>query len=208
MYALIMAGGAGSRLNLGEKPLIQICGQPLVSYVINAFRDAGCLPVVAASFQTPMTLNWCRANGIEFCKTEGSGYIEDMVSAVGMLAEEKPLFVSASDLPCITPDIIHTITGAYRLSGKDACSVWVPETLVTSCSEGMPYREEIHGIMACPAGVNILRGSIIAQPQDELQLLLEEPRLALNVNTKEDLKKAGFFIKQNPVMQHMKNTFH
>ena len=208
MYALIMAGGAGSRLNLGEKPLIQICGRPLISYVIDAFQGAGCEPVVAASFQTPMTLNWCRANGIEFCKTDGAGYIEDMVSAVGMLEEEKPLFVSASDLPCITTDIIHTITGAYRLSGKDACSVWVPETLVTSSSEGMPYREEIQGITACPAGVNILKGALIVQPQNELQLILEEPRLALNVNTKEDLEKAGIFIKQNPFMIHKKNTFH
>ncbi len=208
MYALIMAGGAGSRINLGEKPLIQICGRPLLSYVIDAFRGAGCEPLVAASFQTPMTLNWCRANGIEFCKTDGAGYIEDMVSAVGMLEEEKPLFVSASDLPCITPDIINTITGAYRLSGKDACSVWVPETLVTSSSEGMPYREEIQGITACPAGVNILKGALIAQPQNELQLILEEPRLALNVNTKEDLEKAGIFIKQNPFMIHKKNTFH
>ena len=196
MFALIMAGGAGSRLNLGEKPLIQICGQPLVSYVIDAFRDAGCLPVVAASFQTPMTLNWCRANGIEFCKTEGAGYIEDMVSAVMMLEEEKPLFVSASDLPCITPDIINTITGAYHSSGKDACSVWVPAIMSTSCHEGMPYREELQGITACPAGVNILMGSLIAQPQDELQLLLEEPRLALNVNTRADLAEAEQFLKK------------
>lgn len=208
MYALIMAGGAGSRLNIGEKPLIMISGRPLISYVINAFESAGCEPVVATSFRTPMTMNWCRAHGIEFCKTEGADYIEDMVSAVGMLEEEKPLFVSASDLPCITPDIIHTITGAYRLSGKDACSVWVPATMVTSCREGMPYREEIHGITACPAGVNILRGALIAQPQDELQLLLEEPRLALNVNTKEDLEKAGIFIKQNPVIYQGKNRFH
>ncbi|MDO9035726.1 MAG: NTP transferase domain-containing protein [Methanoregula sp.] len=207
MYALIMAGGVGSRLNLGEKPLIRISGRPLISYVIDAFESAGCEPVVAASFRTPMTLNWCRAHGIEFCKTQGAGYIEDMVSAVMMLEEEKPLFVSASDLPCITPDIIHTITGAYRSSTKDACSVWVPETLVTSCQEGMPYREEIHGIMACPAGVNILNGAIIAKPQDELELLLEEPRLALNVNTKEDLKKAGIFIKQNPVIQQEKKHF-
>ena len=206
MYALIMAGGAGSRLNLGEKPLIMICGRPLVSYVIDAFEEAGCSPVVAASYRTPMTLNWCRAHGVEFCKTEGAGYIEDMVRAVRMLEEERPLFVSASDLPCITPNIIHTITDAYRSRGKDACSTWVPATMVTSCRDGMPYREEIQGITACPAGVNILRGALIAQPQDELQLLLEEPRLALNVNTKADLAKAEFFIKKNPVRQHNKNT--
>jgi adenosylcobinamide-phosphate guanylyltransferase len=207
MYALIMAGGAGSRLNIGEKPLILIRGRPLISFVIDAFEGAGCKPVVAASCRTPMTLNWCRAHGIEFYKTEGAGYIEDMVSAVGMLEEKKPLFVSASDLPCITPEIIQTITDAYHSDRKDACSVWVPATMVTSCREGMPYREEIHGIPACPAGVNILKGALIAQPQDELQLLLDEPRLAINVNTKEDLAKAGFFIEQNPVIYPSEKQF-
>jgi adenosylcobinamide-phosphate guanylyltransferase len=197
MHALIMAGGAGSRLNLGEKPLIMICGRPLISYVIDAFESAGYEPVVAASPKTPMTMNWCRARGIEFCKTEGAGYIEDMVSAVRMLDEKKPLFVSASDLPCISPHIIHTINDTYRSSGKDACSVWVPATMVTSCREGMPYREDIHGIPACPAGVNILRGALISHHQDELQLLLEESRLALNVNTRADLAKAEKFLKKS-----------
>ncbi len=190
-----MAGGAGSRLNLGEKPLIPICGRPMVSCVIDAFKDAGCIPVVVASSKTPMTLNWCRAQGIEFCKTEGSGYVKDMIQAVGMLGEEKPLFVSVSDIPCITSEIIHTITNAYHDCGKDACSTWIPATLVNTSPEGMPYRETIHGISACPAGVNILRGSLITQPQDEYQLLLEEPRLALNVNTKGDLEAASLFFQ-------------
>ena len=41
MHALIMAGGSGSRLNLGEKPLILIGGRPMISYVIDAFLSAG-----------------------------------------------------------------------------------------------------------------------------------------------------------------------
>ncbi|MFA4824185.1 MAG: NTP transferase domain-containing protein [Methanoregula sp.] len=196
MYALIMAGGAGSRINLGEKPLILICGRPLISYVIDAFEGAGCKPVVATSYRTPMTMNWCRAHGIEFCKTDGLGYITDMVNAVRMLDEQKPLFVSASDLPCITPKIIQDINEIYRASKKDACSVWVPATIVKSCRDGMPYREEIQGITACPAGVNILRGDLIAQPQNELRLLLEELSLALNVNTKADLAEAEIFINK------------
>jgi len=204
MHALIMAGGAGSRLNLGEKPLIMIGGQPLISYVIDAFIGAGCKPVIAASFKTPMTMNWCRAHGVEFYKTEGTGYINDMVCAVTMLDEKRPLFVSASDLPGLTSDIIRTISLAYQAGGKDACSVWVPSTMVNSCRDGMPYQEEIHGITACPAGVNILRGDLIAHPQDELQLLLEEPRLALNVNTREDLSKAEQFIQQYPDIHHNK----
>lgn len=193
-----MAGGAGVRLNLGEKPLILINGRPLISYVINAFEGAGCIPVVAVSLQTPMTLNWCRAQGIEFVKTDGAGYVDDMISAVNLLDEKKALFVSVSDIPCIIPEIIHTISEVYYSSGKDAASIWVPATAVKSCREAMPYREDIHGIKACPAGVNILRGDIISEPQDELQVLLDEPRLALNINTRADLANAEDFFKNNP----------
>jgi adenosylcobinamide-phosphate guanylyltransferase len=71
----------------------------------------------------------------------------------------------------------------------------------------MPYREKIHGVTACPAGVNILRGDLIEQPQDELQVLVEEQRLALNVNTRADLEKAEIFLKQHPAIPLEKNPF-
>jgi adenosylcobinamide-phosphate guanylyltransferase len=74
MRALIMAGGAGSRLARGEKPLILVCGSPMISYITGAFRSAGCEPVVAISRKTPMTANWCRAHGVAVVRTEGDGY--------------------------------------------------------------------------------------------------------------------------------------
>ena len=37
MHALIMAGGVGSRLERGEKPLILVRGKPMIAYVIDAF---------------------------------------------------------------------------------------------------------------------------------------------------------------------------
>jgi len=196
MYALIMAGGPGSRLNLGEKPLISICGRPMIAYVIDAFRASGFDPVVAASPKTPMTMNWCRAHGIAFCKAEGRGYIEDMISAVENLNEQNPLFICVSDIPCITAKVIHQIADSYQISGKDACSAWVPAELVHSYRGNIFYREQVNGIEACPAGVNILRGDLISQPQEELQVLLSEPGLALNVNNQVDLAKAEDLIKR------------
>jgi len=196
MYALIMAGGSGSRLNRGEKPLISICGRPMISYVIDAFCAMGFDPVVAASSKTPMTMNWCRAQGIAFCKAEGRGYIEDMISAVESLDEQRPLFVCVSDIPCITANVIRQIADTYHMSGKDACSSWVPADLVQSCRGEILYKEKINGIEACPVGINILRGDLILQPQEELQILLRDPGLALNVNTRADLAKAEEFIKR------------
>jgi adenosylcobinamide-phosphate guanylyltransferase len=195
MYALIMAGGSGSRLNLGEKPLILIGGRPMISYVIEAFSAAGCEPIVAASLSTSMTINWCRAHGVTVCKAEGAGYIEDMISVVRTMDERHPLFISVADIPCITPEIIRTIAEAYSSSGKDGCSTWIPAELVTSCRGGMPYRKTVDGTEACPAGINILRGDLIGQPQDELQVLLNEPGLALNVNTRADRARAEDFLK-------------
>ena len=195
MHALIMAGGPGSRLSLGEKPLISIRGRPMIAYVIDAFCAGGFDPVVAASPNTPMTMNWCRAHGIAFCKAEGRGYIEDMISAVEILDEQHPLFVCVSDIPCITPQIIRQIADSYHISGKDACSTWVPAELVRSSGGTISYREQVNGIDACAAGVNILRGDLISQPQEELQVLLNDPGLAVNVNTRADLAKAEDFIK-------------
>ena len=200
MHALIMAGGAGSRLDLGEKPLISIRGQPMIAYVIDAFCAGGFEPVVAASPKTPMTINWCRAHGIAFCKAEGRGYIEDMISAVETMDEQHPLFVCVSDIPCITAKVICQIADAYHISAKDACSTWVPADLVKSYSDSICYRQQVNGIEACPAGVNILRGDLISQQQEELQVLLFEPGLALNVNTRADLAKAEEFIKRQPLL--------
>jgi adenosylcobinamide-phosphate guanylyltransferase len=196
MHALIMAGGEGTRLERGEKPLILVCGKPMIAYVIDAFSAAGIVPVVAVSPKTPMTTNWCRAQGIAFCKTEGRGYVEDMISAVQTLDDQHPLFVCVSDIPCISTPIIQQIADSYSVSGKDACSVWVPATLVRACHGGMPYREQVSGVEACPVGINILRGDLIEQPQEELQVLLNEPCLSFNVNTPADLAKAEDFLHE------------
>jgi adenosylcobinamide-phosphate guanylyltransferase len=195
MRALIMAGGSGSRLNLGEKPLILIGGKPMISYIIDAFLSAGIEPVVAVSPGTPMTMNWCRAHAIAVNRTDGSGYVNDMISAVRMMDERLPLFICVSDIPGITPEIIRTMAEVHRSSGKDGCSAWVPAGLANVCRGGMPYREQVNGIEACPAGINILRGDIIERPQDELQILLNEPGLALNVNTRADRARAEDFLR-------------
>jgi adenosylcobinamide-phosphate guanylyltransferase len=170
----------------------------MIAYVIDAFGAGGFDPVVAASPNTPMTMNWCRAHGIAFCKAEGRGYVEDMISAVEILDERHPLFVCVSDIPCLTAKVIRQIAEVYHMSGKDACSAWVPADLFHSCRGSISYREKVNGIEACPAGINILRGDLISQPQEELQVLLNEPGLALNVNTRADLAKAEEFILRHP----------
>jgi adenosylcobinamide-phosphate guanylyltransferase len=88
------------------------------------------------------------------------------------------------------------IRGAYDFSGKEALSTWVP----TTCQEpgvDLPYSVCIGGIVACPAGINIIRGDLIDRPQDEEKLLINDRRLGYNVNTREDLEKARHFLSRS-----------
>ncbi len=187
MLALILAGGEGSRLRLGEKALVMVHDRPMISWVLDAFIEAGCEPVVVTSYKTPFTRNWCRANNVESIDTQGAGYIEDLCEAVETSGEDGPLFTSAADIPCLTADIIVQILDAYHASGKPACSTWVPLTLCERYHMQPRYREEINGVAAAPCAVNIFMGSLVAEVQDELCLLLDEPGLAFNINTREEL---------------------
>jgi adenosylcobinamide-phosphate guanylyltransferase len=139
-----------------------------------------------------MTQNWCRATGVDIIRTDGLGYIEDMVSAVTDLEETLPLFVSVSDIPCLNAGIVVKIRNEYNKSKKDACSTWVPCSILGN-KRNATCIEKVGGIDAFPAGVNILRGDLISEPQEELRLLLTEPRLAHNINTRADLIFADRF---------------
>ncbi|HJJ85742.1 MAG TPA: NTP transferase domain-containing protein [Methanocorpusculum sp.] len=190
MLALILAGGEGSRLRLGEKALVTVAGRPMLSRVIEAFAQADVEPVVVTSHKTPFTRNFCRANDIEFIDTEGAGYVEDMCEAVSLSGEDGPLFTAAADIPYLTADIINTVRDAYFKSGKPACSTWIP---ISICEEfGMlpRYKEIINGVCATPCALNILTGSLAGEVQDEEAVLLHEPGLAFNVNTREELAAA------------------
>jgi adenosylcobinamide-phosphate guanylyltransferase len=172
---------------MGEKPLVTIGGKPMIEYVIDAFTACGYDVVVVLSGKTPFTLNWCKARGISCLATSGSGYIEDIGEAVGILGITGPFFTSVADLPCLHPGTIREVETQYRESGREACSVWIPRDLAGTSGCRSSYTGTVQGISACPVGINILRGDLIERPQDELVLLIPDKRLAYNINTREEL---------------------
>ncbi|HON80888.1 MAG TPA: NTP transferase domain-containing protein [Methanoregulaceae archaeon] len=187
MLALILAGGGGTRLDLGEKPLVTIRGKPMIEYVIDAFTAGGYDVVVVLSKKTPFTQNWCRAREILCIIASGAGYIEDLAEAVDILGIIGPFFTCVADLPCLRPGTIRVIEERYRESGCEACSVWVPRDISGTSGCRSSYSVTINGISACPAGINILRGDLIDRPQEELSLLIPDKSLSFNINTREEL---------------------
>jgi GTP:adenosylcobinamide-phosphate guanylyltransferase len=195
MLALILAGGCGNRLSLGEKALVTILGKPMIEYVTDAFHSAGCEVVVVLSRKTPYTHNWCRVMGIDHITASGKGYVDDIVEAVNLLDERCPLFTSVSDIPCLHETIISHIRDLYFQSGKDAESTWVPASLVSEAGCRVHFSENIDGTEACPAGINILNGARITEEQDEIRILVQSRRLAFNVNTREELRRVQDYME-------------
>ncbi|MCQ8893920.1 MAG: NTP transferase domain-containing protein [Methanolinea sp.] len=198
MYALILAGGQGSRLGQGEKPLVLVEGVPMVQRVIDAFEGEGHDIVVVLSPRTPYTHNWCRARGILHYTAEGRGYMEDIIETVHALDIRSPFFSSVADIPLLSGDIIRRIREAYEKSGKDALSTWIPAALAEEHGCHPSLAEVVSGTLACPAGINILRGDLIDTPQDEVQIIIDDPRLACNINTREALERVMARLKEKP----------
>lgn len=187
MLALILAGGHGSRLGLGEKPLVRVRDQPMLWYVVSAFHEAGEEVIVVTTRRTPYTANWCRAQGIESVLTAGIGYVDDIAEAAIDLELDRPFFTCNADLPCLTGAVIRSVASRHRQSGLPACSTWVP----VACREARGYSVHssmtIDQIAVTPAGLNILDGSLMDREQEELQLVCDDPALICNVNTRADL---------------------
>lgn len=194
MLALILAGGMGRRLNMGEKPLVKVCGRPMIERVIDAFESAGFEVVVALTCRVPYTANWCRVHRIPHVMTDGAGYVEDLVTAGKFLEEGGPIFTSVVDIPCLKPETLETIRGVYFDEGKDALSTWIPCSLIHSLGCVPRHVEMIGGIPAGSAGINVLKGEKIEVPQEEFRLLLSEPSLAFNVNTRRELERAERYL--------------
>ena len=194
MDAIVMAGGLGKRLGMGEKPCIEVLGKPLISYVVDALENAKNIDhiFVAVSPATPHTesvvLNYYDGR-IKVIQTAGGNYVRDMVYAVESAGIDEPVLIIMSDLPLIRPDLIDSIIDKYKKCGKPAMSVHVPISVCKDLGVRPDTVFNRNGNLIVPTGVNILDGKDIHNEQEDLNLILEDLELALNINTVEDLKQ-------------------
>ncbi|NYT02505.1 MAG: NTP transferase domain-containing protein, partial [Methanosarcinales archaeon] len=102
MDALVMAGGKGTRLNMGEKPLALLLGRPLLDYVISSLEESSVDRIyLAVTKNVPGTATWARDRGMETVVTPGIGYVADMVQAAKAAGISKPFLIIMADLPLV-----------------------------------------------------------------------------------------------------------
>jgi GTP:adenosylcobinamide-phosphate guanylyltransferase len=111
--ALVMAGGAATRMGGVEKPLVLLGGHPLIYYVIDvlaASRNVGHI-YVAVSGRVPETTEYIKAtfpgdSRVSQVMTPGAGYVEDTAYAVKALDLFRPFLVISADVPLVTMAVI------------------------------------------------------------------------------------------------------
>ena len=193
MDAVIMAGGQGLRLGMGEKPCVELLNKPLICYVIDALEKTDHIDkiYVTVSPSTPNTedvIDQCYDGRVPTINTAGDNYVGDMVYAVESAGIKGPVMVIMSDLPLITHELIDSIIMAYDNCGKPSMSVFVPISLCKEIGMRPDTVFNWEGELIVPAGINILDAEDINEEQDYHNYLLTVPEVALNVNTAKDLK--------------------
>ncbi|VVB69076.1 Adenosylcobinamide-phosphate guanylyltransferase [uncultured archaeon] len=183
-----MAGGRGSRLGRGEKPMVKLFGRPLIDYVTGALQDSSVERIFLATTEhVPKTRMWAIERGLEAIDTPGRGFVPDMISAVEAAGVTKPLMVIMADLPLITSDLIDEIIDIYEERPEPALSTHTPLRLHRLLGRRPDSLFNYQGQLIVPSGINILDGAEIEREQEDFHLILERMELAVNVNVVEDL---------------------
>jgi adenosylcobinamide-phosphate guanylyltransferase len=184
-----MAGGKGSRLMMGEKPLVKLFGKSLIDYVVGALLDSSAERIfVAVTENVPMTGVWARGRELEVVDTSGKGFVADMVEAVEKAGVIQPILIIMADLPLITPDLIDEIMETYIERPEPALSTHTPLNLHSRLGRRPDSLFNYRGQLIVPSGINILDGANIREEQKDYHLIKERIELAVNVNVAEDLK--------------------
>jgi len=185
IYAILMAGGMGTRLKVPEeKPLFKLHDKPLIKYVIDNLKSSKLIDkiVIAVSPNTLKTTRYLESLDDDFIilDTSGEDYLKDLSYILDYFERKSKkdilLFINA-DLPFISTETIDHVIDCYLKQDKDALSVIVPVEVFEKL--GLDYSYEFNGCV--PSGLNVLRSENIIQ--DETQLVIEKVELALNINT-------------------------
>lgn len=192
IYAILMAGGRGTRLKVPcEKPLFKLHDKPLIKYVLDNLKLSKLIDeiIIAVSPNTCETTDYLQSLNDDFkiLNTSGEDYLKDLSYILDYFEKKSKtdtlLFINV-DLPFISVNIIDYVLEYYKSSDKDALSVLVPVNIFEEL--GLDYSYEFEGNV--PSGLNVLRSENIIQ--DENQLIIPKVELALNINTIPDSEVA------------------
>ena len=187
MIAVVMAGGKGTRMNLDDEKLLLQYKKPIVLHVIDSLKNSNCFSKILAitSSNSPKTKNLLEENNIETFDTPGNGYVEDLNLVLQTLNDD--IFITSGDLPLLDKEIIQEIINHYD-SQINWTSIIVANKFMTSLGFSSDYSTTFENQTCHYTGISLVNSKKISSLEklDENYILLNDKRIALNLNTKED----------------------
>lgn len=195
IVSVLMAGGFGTRMKTNEeKPLVLFKNRTLIDHVISNLNESKYIEeiFIATSDNSPNVSTHAKKinefgtdKRITNLNTPGNGYLNDLSFILEYFqkkSEDIILVFINSDLPLVGSEIIDYVIEEYLKNDKPAMSVLVPIEIYekNGIEPSMSFNDLV------PSGLNILKS--INEIQEEKNIIIPDIRLALNINTVEDLK--------------------
>ena len=190
MIGLIMAGGKGTRMDTNEEKLLLKYKKPVILHVVDALQNANCFSKIIAltSLNSPNTEKILKETGIDILPSRGESFVSDLNEILQQLDEM--VFVTSGDLPLLDSQIVKTIIDHHE-----------EEQTWTSIVTTIPFQKTLGIKSDCivenhdyvQTGISIVDAKKITNldPVEEKFLVIDDKRIGLNLNTKDDYNLLG-----------------
>ena len=187
MIGLVMAGGKGTRMDLSEEKLLLEYKKPVIFHVIDVLENSGCFSevIVTTSSNSPKTKRILEQKGIKTLDTPGKGYVNDLNSILQNIDEFT--FAASGDLPLLDEKIIRIMIEKFNPE-----NVWTSFLVSKKFLNSLGLESKVlvkSGNITCAyTGISIIDAKKIKNlnPVKENHLILDDKRIAFNLNTKQD----------------------
>jgi len=187
MIALVMAGGKGTRMNLDNEKLLLEHKKPIILQVVDSLINSNCFSKIIAltSPNSPKTKKLLQENNIEIFDTLGINYAKDLNSILKDINDD--VLITSGDLPLLDKEIIQKITSLYSPQ-KIWTSILVTENFLDSLGLKSEYSVNFENQKCHYSGISLVNSKKITSSEnlDENYIILDDKRIAFNLNTKED----------------------
>ncbi len=192
MIGLVMCGGKGTRMNLPQEKLLLKYKNPVIQHVINALQESGCFSKIvgATSSNAPKTSEFLKSLGISIIQTKGNGYVNDLNQILHNFDEH--VFVISGDMPLLDAQIIKKI-----IQFADIKNTWTTVILSKSFLDSLHIETEylvtFNKKEYSYSGISIVNPVRLSgmKQVEESYVILDDKRIALNLNTKQDYDLLG-----------------
>ena len=182
-----MCGGKGTRMKSSEEKLLLLYKKPLIEHVLNALENSEIFSniICVTSNNAPKTREFVSSLGFDILETNGNGYVNDLGESLSKFKE--PIFVTSGDMPLLDSEIIKKIV--KLVNEKNAwTSILIRKNFLQSLGLEaeffVKYGDEVYAY----TGISIVDPRQInnIQTVKESYIVLDDKRIATNLNTKKD----------------------